>query len=216
MTYYNEKHLQEWGHPRALPKLHDLVSFIEAGPLASPKPAKAMLIVSRDLKYAEPGKHPYIGSVEDHERVLEAAEFASAVIMGYNTVLANGGRGIKCKHLYIATKNPLKIDYGLPVFKRCKPILVAPCANLIRTSRHWQRVQNNLPRNVLVLGGPALIQAYIDAELLTDIELTVAPYFWPRGIKWAPQTKFGIWGEERYNAFHEMIVNLRMLANDKN
>jgi len=131
--------------------------------------AHAMLIVSSDYKYAEEGKRPYIGSKEDRLRVLEAAK-DSDVVMGYNT-LKTYPRGIPCRRLYIATRNPSHVDYSLLAFRNPQTqVLVRPY----------------LPTDVLVLGGPALIEAYYQARLLHKIDLTIAPYTWENGLPWNP------------------------------
>jgi len=178
---YQDLHNAEWG---LAPKVYPTVPGWVLQPIKHG--ADAMIVISADSKFAEPGKHPVIGSEWDHQNVLRFAREAKAVIMGYGTAEASRF-GIECETLYIATRNPAAINYELPLFKRKNQqrILVSPIKPDMRPS-DWSAWQNSLPSDALILGGPALMKAYCDARLLRGIEVTVAPFNWPNGILWQP------------------------------
>jgi dihydrofolate reductase len=196
--YNARKHLKDWGHPK-----EPCLSTFPGTRLLN----KAMLIVSADWKYAEDGKHPNIGSREDYQNVQDAA-YHTPVIMGYNTLAANR-YGINSPLVYIATRDPSKIDYGLPFFKKDQErILVTsfPHSGEIDFTK-WSHRQAGLPEGVLILGGPALINEYLQKRKLHLLELTVSSHHWPNGEKAKFAVNFSCISS-RINAYNEVIYNL--------
>lgn len=206
MSTYQKRHNLRWGeagNPRPATPDQYLLSGIYAA-------SRGMIIVSRDYKYAEPGKHPTIGSEEDHENVLATALKAGRVIMGHHTLSASR-YGVPCDTLYIATRDPSRINYDLPVFKKDqRRVLVTPQPQL-PLSPFWHSCQNFLPLGALVLGGPRLLSAYYEARMLQSIEITMSPHLWPNGLRWQPSFPMVMEGGPKVRANGETITQARVL-----